>query len=79
VVVELGADVNNRDLNGGTPMYDLARFGGYDTKDPIAVLVELGGDVNTADKYGCTPLHGAAEWGHVDTARLLMLTVLIHL
>ena len=57
--IKAGADVNERDEYGETPLHEA----GYYTKNPavITALVEAGAEVNARDKWGDTPLHNAAR------------------
>ena len=55
-----GADPNERDEFGSTPLHRAARFNG----NPVViwVLLAAGADPNARTKYGSTPLHRAAQY-----------------
>ena len=63
--VEAGANVNERDDGGATPLHWAAMIA---TDDMIAVLLESGADPYARDKQGRTPLHWVAgdfiSWTH---------------
>jgi ankyrin repeat protein len=68
-LAKLGADVNDADEKGRTPML-LAAQSGRD--ESVRMLVELGADINRADKDGRTPVWMAAENGHEEAYRALV-------
>ena len=70
VLVEKGADVNTRSLNGTTPLH-IASWWGY--KAIVELLIAKGADAND-DKQGrgWRPLHDAADEGHVAVAKILI-------
>jgi len=62
-------DVNARDSDGDTPMFQAAGWGIY------SVVIELynkGADVNAKNKYNMTPLTYAASGGHYTTVLTLI-------
>jgi ankyrin repeat protein len=70
LAVELGADVNQIDIDGCTPLYLAAYLGKLGV---IRCLVnECGADVIKANNEGCSPLLIAANEGKVDVVRLLV-------
>jgi ankyrin repeat protein len=73
LVKEAGADVNQADEGGCTPLY-LAAQEGYIT---VALYLgkELGADVNQAANDGATPLFIAAQNGHLSVVMCLVKEV----
>jgi ankyrin repeat protein len=72
VAVELinrGADVNEIDQIGETPLHDAA---GYGSLQVVKVLIEHGGDVNARSVLGETPLFEAALIGDREKAEMLL-------
>ncbi|KAJ8898680.1 hypothetical protein K2173_004714 [Erythroxylum novogranatense] len=67
--IEEGANVNQRDQNGWTPLHRAAFKGQIES---VKVLLSHGAKVEVVDKEGYTPLHCAVEAGHVNVALLLM-------
>ena len=55
--IEAGAEVDERDRDGRTPLFYAAQDGEYDI---VVELLERGADVNAVDKALKTPLHFAA-------------------
>ena len=51
--IELGADINAKNIDGRSPLIQAVLSG---NSDLVRELIEMGADVNTADKYGNTPL-----------------------
>ena len=68
-LIEGGADVNERDKLGETPLH-VAVVRGY--RGIAALLLENGADVNAEDVRGLTPVHAAAWRGYRDTVDLLI-------
>jgi ankyrin repeat protein len=70
LVNELGADVNQTDGNGCTPVFAAA----YNGHLAVArcLVRELGADVNLADLEGCTPLYTAAQEGRLEVMQCLV-------
>ena len=65
-LIEIG-----RDLDGSTPLHDMARRG---NKDIVELLLAKGADANAVDKDGETPLYAATSEfrGHKRVAELLI-------
>lgn len=61
-----GADVNERDVRGRTPLHYPANF------EVAKLLIEHGADVNASDNYDTTPLHNASYKGEYETVKLLI-------
>lgn len=53
-LIEKGADPNERDCDGLTPLHWSVMMGGLES---IAMLVAAGADPNAVDENGATPLH----------------------
>lgn len=68
-LVGKGADVNQADNQGWTPLLSAAR---QRHDDMIKLLIELGADVNLAKNDGTTPLIAAAYRDHVPSIKVLL-------
>ncbi len=64
-----GANVNETDKEGSTPLH-AAAYHGY--ADVMEALLDAGAKVDARDVYGFTPLHAAAREGQLAAARLLV-------
>ena len=64
-----GADVNQQDIFGDTPLHGAARYG---HANAIRMFIEAGALVNQQDNGGRTPLHLAAMIGRADAIRMLI-------
>ena len=69
LLIDLGADVNQRDKRDMSPL-DEAAFRG--NTEVLQLLLEHGADVNARGEYGSTPLHSAAVRGKAEAAKLLI-------
>ena len=78
-LLELGADPNARDRQGGTPLHAMVRW--VTRPDIVGMVLERGADINAVDYAGQTPLHLAAscirrpghQWGnHTDLCNFLL-------
>jgi ankyrin repeat protein len=72
--IDLGANVNSRDVNSQTPLHHAVLMGRIDI---VAILIESGADINSLDFYGDSPLHLAVfknplSKGHIDIIKLLI-------
>ena len=77
-LLEKGADVESRDVNGQTPMHHCALAKEYPVRrlelyvNCIKRLAQNGADINAKDKYEMTPLLLCAQTGHIDIAKCLL-------
>ena len=69
VLIESGADINSRDMDGWTPLHVAAEQGHFET---VKLLLEHGASINARDDAGNAPLHLAVENGYIETAVLLV-------
>jgi len=69
LLIDLGADVNQRDKGGDSPL-DEAAFRG--NTEVLNLLLDHGADINASGEYGSTPLHHAASRGEAEAAKLLI-------
>ncbi|MBN1309437.1 MAG: ankyrin repeat domain-containing protein [Chitinispirillaceae bacterium] len=68
-LVNEGADVNDTDAGGRSPLLEAA-WGGYN--DVVKFLIDRGAKVNSADTSGFTPLMRAVEEGHATIVAALI-------
>ena len=64
-----GANVNQKDENGQTPLHYAAQRG---YTEVARTLIERGAQVNSKDKNGRTPLHDASEISYTPMIDLLI-------
>ena len=64
---EQGADINFRDRNGKTPIFEVIRRDG-----DVSLMIELGADIEAVSNDGRTPLHAAAARGRKKQCRALL-------
>ena len=69
LLIKGGADCNQSDENGRTPIHIASFFGCVSVVD---LLIKVGADCNKSDKDGRTPIYVASEGGHVDVVDLLI-------
>ena len=71
LIEEMGADVNERDDSGETPLHVAAAVG--HSHLVRALVREFGANVNARGRSDWAPLHRLAEEnGHYETARMLL-------
>lgn len=69
MLIERGANVNQRNSNGHTPVkYASSK----NHKELLSYLLDCGGDPNARDHIGDTPLHRAASMEHHECLRILL-------
>jgi ankyrin repeat protein len=64
-----GAEVNDTDCFGSTPLYQAAATGHFDV---VQLLLQSGASIDKTDVYGMTPLYAAAQRGHLQVVELLL-------
>lgn len=64
-----GADVNEADEVGNTPLFFAAKIG---DKRIVDLLVQHGANVNNTNEVGATPLMLAAKFGNIYTVKKLL-------
>jgi ankyrin repeat protein len=69
LLIDRGADVNSRDLEGWTPLHEATWEGHLDV---VRLLLEHGADVNAVDQDRWTSLHMASKKGYLEIAQLLL-------
>ena len=69
-LIEHGADMENADINGDTPLIVASIHGHLEV---VRYLLEQGANRDKANNYGWTSLHLAANMGHLEIAKLLMV------
>lgn len=69
-LLDRGAQANERDVMGRTPLMEAA-FAGH--SDAVGVLLEHGADPNITDNAGWTALMEAASKGHTETVKTLLV------
>src|SRR3990167_47120 len=68
-LLELGADINNLDSNGSTPLISALR---YDKPKIAEFLIKSGAKINSVAKDGVTALSKASQKGFKNVVRLLL-------
>ncbi|EKD55701.1 MAG: ankyrin repeat protein [uncultured bacterium] len=69
LLIENGAQLNVKDVNGWTALHVAAKF--Y-SEDAARIMIIKGADINARDKNGYTPLHWAAIRDSKAVTRLLI-------
>ena len=68
-LLEMGADINVKDINGCTPLHISIHFQNVDS---FIFLIERGADITIKDKTGMTPLLYAARINDIGMVRYLI-------
>ena len=71
-LIEYGADIDARDVNGRTPLYWASSGHHFKDDSVVQLLLERGADVNARAKNDSTPLHRASKHGALEVVRLLL-------
>ncbi|KDO19582.1 TKL protein kinase [Saprolegnia parasitica CBS 223.65] len=69
LLLEKGAAIDVKAINGGTPLHGAALHGQLEI---VRFLLAKGAAIDVKSKNGETPLHYAAEEGELETVRLLL-------
>ncbi|KAJ1471397.1 ankyrin repeat-containing domain protein [Baffinella frigidus] len=69
LLLEQGADANAQDIDGVTPLHEVA-LAGHEVL--LQLLLDKGAPISAVDNNGLTPLHWAAFGGRELTARMLL-------
>src|SRR3972149_6230643 len=69
LLIKNGANVNQADNDGTTPLYIASRYGHVEV---ISLLLNNGANVNQVDNVRRTPLYGASFHDHVEIVSLLL-------
>jgi ankyrin repeat protein len=68
-LIDLGANVNERDIANQTPLHYAASTGQIDT---VRALLDRGAEIDAKNINGTMPLHYAAAAGRMEVVRLLV-------
>jgi len=71
-LIKYNPDVNAKDGEGETAIYDASRGRTLDCANIVRLLLEHGADVNVQQCEGWTPLHRASMDGALEVARVLL-------
>jgi ankyrin repeat protein len=73
-LIKYKADINAKDQDGETAIFDASRGKTLDCANIVRLLLEHGADVNVRQKDGLTPLHRASMDGAraLEVARVLL-------
>lgn len=69
LLIDRGAEIQARDINGCTPLHYSATNGHTDS---ALVLLDSGADPNETNLKENIPLHNAAKWGHAVMVQCLL-------
>ena len=70
-LIDLGANINGKDLHGGAPLHEAVSIKSPDI-ETITLLLELGAKIDPLDKYGNSPLGFAASAGNIEVVKFLL-------
>jgi hypothetical protein len=71
-LIEYDADIDARDMYGGTPLFDASDGECFQDGSVLRLLLEHGADINARKMDGQTPLHWASSHGALEVVRLLL-------
>ena len=71
-LLELGADVNVKDIAGFTPLHNCVTFGNDTTKKMAKKLILKGADVNVRNRFGETPLMNCTVANRIEFISFLL-------
>lgn len=71
-LVDNGADVNGRDIQGQTPLHHASIIPQSITVEPVKYLIEKGADINAKDTYSQTPLFFAQGAKNNEVIKILI-------
>ena len=67
VLLAAGAEINNTDNIGKTPLHEVSRCGRLEI---VKVLLAAGAEIDNTNNYGYTPLHYASNLGHLEIVKI---------
>ena len=71
-LIDNGADVNGRDIQGQTPLHHASIIPQSITVEPVKYLIEKGADINAKDSYSQTPLFFAQGAKNNEVVEMLI-------
>ena len=71
-LIDNGADVNRRDIQGQTPLHHASIIPQSITIEPVKYLIEKGADINAKDNYSQTPLFFAQGAKNNEVVEMLI-------
>ena len=71
-LIDNGADVNGRDIQGQTPLHHASIIPQSITVEPVKYLIEKGADINAKDNYSQTPLFFAQGAKNNEVVEILI-------
>ena len=74
ILIEAGARVNARNIDGSTPLHNASANGSFNgAPDMVQLLIESGAEVNAVGLLGRTPLHVALMFPGKNTQQVVQL------